>query len=346
MGHRKDLEMEERYLAYRYLKKGLGIRGIARELGRSPSCVSRELKRNRELEESTDFYFDKARAAQEAAESRRTAGAHKKMRLKSREIQRYVESKLKMYWTPEIISGRLKIELPGESISDEAIYQWILWERPELKEYLKVAGKSRTRRRCGKHRRLKPPSEPKQSIEDRPLEANNRSRIGDFEHDSIVSCRGGKSAIMNVIDRKSRRVFLSKVPDLTADEYSKILIERLSAVPTKHRHTTTSDNGSESTKFAYVDSILGTRSFFCHPHCSPERGTVENRNRAVRFFFPKGTNFDDIPDEYIRFVEDYLNNTPLKVLGFLTPNEAWELEMLREELFSESPHPKQPSHIQ
>ena len=83
------------------------------------------------------------------------------------------------------------------------------------------------------------------------------------------------------------------------------------------------DNGSEHADHARIDKELKVLSHFCHPYCASERGTVENRNKALRRFLPKGTEFDGIPDEYVQWIEDYFNNTPMKVLGFKTPNQVW-----------------------
>jgi len=84
------------------------------------------------------------------------------------------------------------------------------------------------------------------------------------------------------------------------------------------------DNGSEHAEHRHVDKTLNVESFFCHPYCPSERGTVENRNGALRRFLPKGVDFDDLPDEYIEWVEDYFNNMPMKVLKFQTPNQVWD----------------------
>lgn len=320
------LRLEERLKIHKFRRMGAGIREIARTLCRSPSTISEELKRNGSVMDRNTDYIEQAHRAQEQAAARRSR-ASSRMRLKNLKIREYVECQLKMTLSPELIAGRLSIDHPEEKICGEAIYQWLLHERSDLREYLLIAGKTRRRRVAGRQRRLKSPAAPKRSIEERPAEANARTRIGDFEHDSIVS-RKSKAALMNITDRKTRRVFLNKVPNLTAEAYSPVLIERLKGqVPEKHRHTLTSDNGGENSAHSKIDAALGTISYHCHPYCSTERGTVENRNGLVRWFFPKGTDFNNIPDDQVQFVEDLINNRPMKCLGFYTPNEIWGKEI-------------------
>lgn len=322
------LRIEERQQIHRNKGLGYSLRRIAKILGRAPSTILRELVRNAFSYDQEDDSHTKARKSQEVVTSRRSEASKRKMRLKSEEIQSFVEKKLKEGWGVIAIAGRVALEFPGYSLSPEAIYQWLLTERPELRQYLPVAGKARNRRIPGKKRRFRAPSAPKTSIEERPEEANQRTEIGHLEYDTIHSRRPGRSAVLTTVDRKSRKTFLDKLSSLGSEECSNVLIVRIEKeVPPEHRHSMTSDNGSENADFEKVDKALGTKSYFCHPHCAPERGTVENRNRFVRKFFPKGTDFGDIPDEYLKWLEDYINNYPLKCLGFKTPHEVWDEEL-------------------
>ncbi len=304
------------------------IRRIAKELGRSASTVSRELRRNaRAVDRNTD-YIEQAHAAQDAAHERRVAASKKRMRLKNELICDYVEKSIKSHLSPELTAGRLKIDHPGYSISRESIYQYIIKERTELAGYLPNAGKKRRKRRSLRKRRVKPVATPKRSIEERFQEANERLSIGHLEVDSVIG-RQGKSAIVNVVDRKSRKVWLIKVPNLQSETVSNAIIARfVSSVPLEVLYSMTSDNGSEFALWESVEQALKIKVFFCHPGCASERGTNENRNRAaVRTYFPKGTDFDDIPDEYIEFAEHLHNSKPMKVLGFHTPDEIWFNEL-------------------
>lgn len=323
MKKEKKLKKEERLLLYKMKRLNYSKRAIARELGRSHSTVLRELARNAGDVDSQQDYYTQAQQAQNATHRRRSAASKIKMRLKCEEIRNYAEIHLRhAMWSPETIAG--KLTLLGYRISAEAIYQWINIERADLKSCLLIAGKSRRRRRVGKPHRKRPiPAAEKRSIELLPDDAKSRRSIGHFELDAMLGKRGS-GAIQNKVDRCSRKMFLDKVSCLESTSYADTLIARLSrCVPEGTLKTILQDNGSEHADHKRIDSLLNVLSFFCHPYCASERGTVENRNRALRRFFPKGTHFDGIPDEYIEWVEDYFNNMPMKVLGFKTPNQVW-----------------------
>lgn len=324
----KKLSKEERLLLYKMRRLRYSIRAIARELDRSHSTVLRELARNAGVIGPHADYYSLAEQAQEAAHRRRSEASKRKMRLKCQEIRCYTELHLKQaHWSPETIAG--KLTLLGYPITAEAIYQYINVERPDLKSCLLIAGKFRRRRRSGKkNRRRIQPAAPKRSIEFLPEQAKQRLTIGHFELDAMVGTRGGSGAVIqNKVDRKSRKLFLDKAHSLESFEYAEVVIARMERdVPPHARLTILQDNGSEHAQHQLVDACLGTVSHFCHPYCASERGTVENRNKILRRFFPKGTDFDDIPHEYLQWVEDYLNNMPMKVLGFMTPNQVWSTE--------------------
>lgn len=324
------LSIDERTYIIGCKKRGYGVTKIAKLLCRDKGTISREFKRNAEFYALTDERpFEQAQRVQEATRERRRLASSRE-RLKSPAIREYVEEGLEKFWTPELISGRIGKKIPGASISPEAIYQWIAADRNDLSCYLLIVSRRRNMRRGGKKRRnynKKQPAAPKTSIDERPVEANERLEIGHLETDAIVS-KKSTSALMTTVDRRIRKVFLEKTPSLDSETYSDILIERIAKeVPKKHRHTMTFDNGPENAAHKKIDKALGTKSFFCHPYCASERGTVENRNGFIRWFFPKGTDFKHVPDEYVTYVEDLANNRPMKCLNFDTPNEVWEREI-------------------
>mgnify|MGYP006286827409 CR=1 FL=1 len=325
----KKLTKERRILLYRLRRMSpkLSIREIAREAGVSHSTAIREFARSSKVYERHDDYYTQAQKAQEAAHQRRVAASKKKMRLKSESIQHYTELHLReAQWSPEIIAG--KLTLLGYPISAEAIYQWINTERPDLKSCLLIAGRSRRRRRAHKgHRRRIQPAAPKRSIELYSVEGRTRSEIGHFELDAMHGRRGGL-VVQNKVDRKSRKMFLDFASSLESKPYGDLCIERLSRdIPKGVLKSILQDNGAEHADHARIDRTLGVHSFFCHPQCASERGTVENRNKSLRRFLPKGENFDGIPNDYLEWVEDYFNNMPMKVLGFKTPNQVWNEEI-------------------
>lgn len=319
---KSKLNKEERTRLFRMKKFHYSARAIAQELGRNHSTVLRELKRSASVIDPHADYYSQAQQAQEAAYRRRSTASRKKMRLKCKAIRNYVELHLRQTdWSPEIIGGRLT--LLGYPISAEAIYQYINVESPELKASLLVAGKSRRRRRAGKEHRRPAPAAPKRSIELLPQPARERTEIGHLELDALQGCRGSP-AIQVKVDRCARKLFIDKSASLEAEPYSKLLIERLLRdIPEGILKTILQDNGSEHAQHDKIDQALQVLSYFCHPYCASERGTVENRNKALRRFFPKGSDFSSLTQEFIEWVEDYLNNKPMKILGFRTPNEVW-----------------------
>lgn len=317
---RRKLSFEERQKIYLLYGLGNKIREISRQVSRSASTISRELKRNQIKKHTEKSYYQYASESDQSFKERRKR-ASSRMRLKNKTIRHYVEFHLRVaQWSPEIIAGRLLN--CGYSISYEAIYQWINLERADLKEYLKVGGRSRRRRKGAKKRGLKIPTAPKKSIETLPKESRLREEIGHFEVDAIEGVKGGE-VIQNITDRKSRRVFLTKVSGLKSEAYSQIVIKRLAILPVTVRKTLLLDNGSENSNHLAIDQLLKVSSYFCHPYCSYEKGSVENRNREVRRFIAKSTDLEFIDNDWIEYIEDVINHTPMKVLGFKTPMEVW-----------------------
>ncbi len=319
-------------------KRSFSIKKISSVLNRDETVIRRELNRNRlSYEDSSLSSEEQATAAYWQRYARRSK-ASSRPRLKDEKIVEYVESKLKEYWSPEEISGRMKLDKLGYSISHEAIYQWIYEDRAELKEYLFQSRKKRGKRKSGKQRRkLKKAAAAKRNISERPKEANDREEIGHLETDTMTS-RKSKAALMNTVDRRTRLIMLNKVPNLESKTCSTILVKRLkSDVPPEVLKSETFDNGSENADFLTVEKELKIDTFFCNPYCASERGTVENRNGFLRKFFPKGTDFKNIPDDYIKYVEDIHNNRPMKIHGFLTPREVWNQELKMKKIEAPSP---------
>lgn len=302
------------------------IRRIAQRLHRSPASVSREIKRNR----SPERHFYRPRQAHERALTKRRSRGREE-RLKNDRIRQYVTSHLKRRWSPEQIAGRIEQDL-GESISHEAIYQFIYaqihrdgygWVKPgkeDLRPYLRRRRKRRLRhgaRRCQRVLRPKGPS-----IETRPKIVNTRSRLGDWEGDTVESVQR-KPGINTLVERLTGKLCITKVSDRTAAATTNAVTARLQRMPPSARHTLTLDNGSENQYWQEITDATGVECFFTHPYSSWERGSNENTNGLIRDYFPKSTDFTTISPQELASVEAELNNRPRKRLGFLTPNEAW-----------------------
>ncbi|MCC6954137.1 MAG: IS30 family transposase [Deltaproteobacteria bacterium] len=319
------LTLEEWQRLYVMKGRGLGIREIAEVLGRDRRSVSRALQRYHVPWHMKNVGpYEKAKHAwDESLRSRR--GPRKRQRLKSGFIRKYVEEKLKAGLSPELIAGRLQREYPGEKTNYESIYEWIFEERPELKQYLLRAGKPKRGKPGARAYKKREPAAPKKSIEARPLEANQRCRLGDKESDLIVSAKSD-ACLLVVTDRRSRQLKLKKVPNRQAETVKAALVSLLVVIPPHLRRTLTQDNGSEHALHAELERVLGISVFFCHPYSAWERGTVENRNGIIRRYFPKGTDFALVSDAEVARVEALINSRPMKLLDFFTPEEFHQQE--------------------
>ena len=316
----RHLSPNERDILAVLKSKGKSLREIATFLKRSPSTLSRELKRNAPPV-YTGYYL--AHKAQERANKRKHE-SHGRQRLKSDSTRRYVEKRLRLGWSPELIAGRLAIDRPGQAVSHEAIYQWVYEEATHL--ILSLVRAHRKRKHRGYSRKHKTSHIPERtSIQERPEAVHKRLHIGHWETDTI-SCRKSYQAVQVTVERKARYAKVAKLKTKSARAMSIALTRRLSRYPTELRLSITYDNGPENAEHIRTNKILGTRSYFCEPFHSYERGTVENTISLVRRFLPKKTNLAKISQVHLSKIEYWLNNRPRKCLGFKTPAEIFNAE--------------------
>ena len=290
-------------------------RKMAKELGRSPSTITREFKKGVVFKGQ---YF--AVTTQKNIDDKKKR-ARRKRKTDNLEAQKYIREKIKppFLWSPEIISFKMKEDL-GISIGKDSIYAFV-YENPELTQYL--AKRHHGKKPHSKNKKKERTHIPNRTgIEERPEKANKREEFGHFEADTIVS-RESLVALLVVIDRMTRKVKIKKLARNTAELASSSIIFALQMYNVIQLLTITYDNGSEFCWHEKVNNELNMLSFFCNPYSSWEKGTVENINGLIRRFFPKKTDFDTITDEEIQQVEDWINNRPMKVLGYKSPNEKY-----------------------
>ena len=319
----QHLGVEEREEIQLGLLRGESLRTIAKRLNRDHTSLGRELTRNSSpvVEKYTPRLADGR-----ALLKRKSRGRAE--RLKNKTVREYVVLHLKEGWSPEQIAGTIEAA-KGETISHEAIYRYIYaqvhrggngWVKPgkeDLRPYLARRHKKRAKKGMRKGERIfKPKGIP---IDDRPLVVEKRSRIGDWEGDSIES-RDHAPGLNSLVDRKSGLLLLSKLSAKTAKATREVVSKRLENLPS---HTLTVDNGSENQEWQETEAATSARVYFAHPYHSWERGTNENTNGLVRRYFPKGTDFREVSEEEIARVEYALNTRPRKRLGFKTPLEVW-----------------------
>ena len=308
------LTKEERDKLAVLRNRGWKLREIADKIGRDIGTLSRELKRNK----AHGIYLP--HKAQERAELRK-AEEHKRKRLKTYALQHDIERLIMEGWSPEIIAGRLKEENGGKAvISHESIYQWVYVSAPHLIGYLPRAHKERYPKHSGRGKGLRIPD--RVSIKDRPESVETRKEPGDWEADLVVS-QASKKALQVCAERTSRLTRIKKLENKTAVQSREALENILKDYPKGLRRSITYDNGLENIEHGKLNEAIGTRSYFCEPYHSWEKGTVENTNGLIRRFLPKKTDFAKISEERIAEIELWLNNRPRKCLGFKTPAEVF-----------------------
>lgn len=308
-----QITQEERYQIYALKKEGLSQTAIAKNLSRDKSTISRELKRNKGLRGY------RPNQAEEMAK-KREALKPKSKRLNEKSIS-YIKEKIKLYWSPEQISGRMVLE-GFESISHETIYQYLLRDKKdggELYKYLRHKNKPYRKRYGSSDKRGEIAN--KRSIEDRPSIVEEKNRIGDWEIDLIIG-KNHKQALVTVVDRKSKFTLIQKVSSKKSEEVKEALVSMMQSVKDKI-DTITADNGKEFAKHEAIAKALNADFYFCHPYSSWERGLNENTNGLIRQFFPKGSEFISITDEQVSAVQNNLNFRPRKTLGYKTPHEIF-----------------------
>jgi len=301
--------------------QGQSLNDIAQKLQRPKSTISRELQRNR----SPVYNVYLPHRAQQRAMERKSS-AHQRPRLKNRKIRQYVTRKLKQGWSPEQIAGRLPTEHPLLSISHEAIYQYLYDTRVRQDENLvPYLARAHRRRQQKGHRHTHRSSHipHRISIDDRPVSIATRKQFGHWETDSVVS-RQSTAALNVSVERKSRFTKITKITQKSARQTRCALTRTLSRLPVHARRTITYDNGSENVDHCRVNDVLGTRSYFCNPYRSWEKGTNENTIGLIRRVYPKKTNFHHASSNDIKALERRLNNRPRKCLSFKTPLEAFK----------------------
>ncbi len=306
----KQLTKIERYQIQSFLKAGYPKKKIAQELGRHPSTISRELNRN------TGLRGYRPQQAQRLAEGRKK---HHRHTLITQSTWQNVEDLLRNEWSPEQISGWLKI-VNHQSVSPEWIYHYISLDKQaggDLYAYLRCQKKRK--KRYGS-RDTRGQLKNRVSIDERPAVVDERQRIGDWEMDLMIGRLGG-SVLMTAVERKTRFTVIALATDKTAESVKEAILGALSPLAAQVE-TLTYDNGKEFALHEVIAKQLKAESYFAHPYHSWERGLNENTNGLIRQYAPKGTSFDDMTPESVQRIMDKLNNRPRKCMDFKTPNQV------------------------
>lgn len=312
----EHLSEDERDRLSVFRARKMSLREMARQLGRNVGTISREFKRNAGPSYQGCYM---AHRAQGRADARKEAG-HLRQRLRDPRLRGYARRQLGRGWSPERIAGRWKVLGRGR-ISHEAIYQWVYAQARDLIPCLVRAHRRRLMRgHSSKHKSSHIPS--RTPIAQRPASVLKRRQAGHWEADTMVS-RQSSASLQVLVERKTRTTRLTKLPARGAAEMRKAMNRSLSRCPKHLRRSFTYDNGSENVQHQQVNRTLGTKSYFCEPFHSWEKGSVENAAGLVRRHLPKKTDFAMVSADRIKRTERWINGLPRKCLGFKTSAEAW-----------------------
>ena len=298
---------------YALKSMGQSLCKIALAVGRDKSTISREISRN------TGGRGYRFKQADEKAKARRS-NASKAPKKLTGEMQSTIREKLLEDWSPEQISGRLKLE--GKAISHETIYQFVWHDKRsggKLYKHLRHRGKRYNKRSTGKSGRGCIPD--RIDITARPAIVETKSRIGDWEGDTIIGAKH-KGAIVSYVERHSKFTLLKKIDRKMADLVTQATVDKMADLPHPVR-TITYDNGKEFAAHKDIASALNTSCYFATPYHSWERGLNEHTNGLVRQYLPKSIDFTGVSDDEIQAIEYRLNNRPRKVLQYKTPFEVF-----------------------
>ena len=313
------LTLDERYQIESMRRFGVGHNRIARLLGRSRSTIDREVERNL----GADGHYKASQA---------DAFARARLRSRARANARHIDSAtwervhhdLALHWTPEQISGRLRLEGGALRVSHESIYAHIYSDKRaggQLWRQLPCQKLRKRRYGSGRARRHLIPN--RVPIEMRPAIVERQTRFGDWEGDTLADS-SHRNAVVTLVERRSMRIVLAAVQKRTAELVCGAIVNALRRVDLP-AHTLTLDNGAEFCAHGLITEELGTHCYFARPYAAWQRGLNENHNGLVRRYIPKKASLANYSQTQLDFIAHRLNNRPRKKLGYLTPQEFTDL---------------------
>jgi IS30 family transposase len=313
----EQLSLEERCEIAELCRAGRSLRQIAAALDRSPSSISRELKRNAGKGPRADPY--RPAFAEQQARARRWSGARLE---RNAELRDQVLERLAQGWSPEQVWGRLRLEHGRTVIGVESIYRFIHAQLKRTNDgawrhYLPKAKAKRGRRR-------RPGGSPALLIKDRvpldqrPGEALDRRQPGHWEADFMLFSTYGQN-VLALHERTSRLTVFLRTRNRKAEPTATALAELLTPLPETLRRTLTFDNGTEFAEHYRI----GPKTFFCDPHSPWQKGGVENAIGRFRRYLPRSTNLESLDKDHIPNAAHAFNHTPRQCLDFHTPAEVF-----------------------
>lgn len=297
-----DLAKAERLEIAILNDKGHSLRSIAKSMGRSPNTISYEIRNN-----SVNGTYDPHKAHTKAQVRKKYRRFQYSKIEKYPMIKEIIIEKLEAHWNPDEIAGWLKDSQPELYVSKSAIYNWLHTGRGDRYCDLLYSERHYRKKHKKKTKRVLIPN--RVGIEDRPPGATNRTRYGHHEADTIVTKKGGAGAILVLTERKSRYVQIWKLPNLKPAGVS----TRLTSIQSQLKiNSITFDNGIEN----IYHQAIGVSTYFCDPYSSWQKGSVENVNKMIRRYIPKGTDLATISQSQLDWIAGRINQKPRKILGY------------------------------
>jgi IS30 family transposase len=309
---------ERDFIAFR-LRLHDGIREIGRRLGRDHSVISREVRRNLGGRKR----YDAAKASD--IEAKRRARRKGRKLEKDAVLHDFVLLELRRGMTPDVIAGCIRCEPPralgGRSISHESIYQYIYAGegRHEGLYHLLAHHRPRRQKRGTRKARQKSRIPGRIPISARPEYVNDRSSFGHWESDTVIYAK--QRAVLSVqIERVSRLLRFHRAPSKSAEDTEHAIRKTVESMPTGSVRTMTFDNGTEGARHGIIRDEYGISTYFCDAYASWQKGAVENANRIIRKHLPRHKDLSVLSDREIHDIQETINDTPRKCLGYRTPN--------------------------
>lgn len=316
------LNIHERTVISQLHTSGVSIRGIAEAIGRSPSTVSRELKRNSYRTGKNHQISRYIPSTAQRTYEQRTVLCGRK-RINNDEVLSYVKRRIEEHWSPEQIAGRGHDTLDIPSVS--TIYRMIHERRLGHITIEKLRRKGRFKRPAETRGKF---NDGGRTIKKRDKSVYKRKELGHWEGDTVVSGKDdrtpkSKVCFVTLAERKSRLYLAIRVPDRSASSVTLAIINALKEYPSDLVRTITFDRGKEFSGYEEIETALNCKTYFCDPYCSWQKGTNENSNGLLREFYPKGMDLSEVSEEDLKKKTGLLNSRPRKCLNYQTPSEVF-----------------------
>ena len=309
------LTIEERACIHKYFVDGLKQAEMALLLGRSKSCISRELRRNNSRDEGYN-----AVGAQRKYNKRRKSCVRGYVLDKNEKLMKKVKNGLSLCWSPEQIVNKLPKKY---HVGVSTIYRAVKAKRISIEyaEKLRRFGKNNNKNK----QEHKGTYKDVRCIDERPAHIMNRKRLGHWELDTVVLRDECGCHLATMVERKTRGLIVRKIMNKKAGNMADTIIAAMKTLPKRARKTLTVDRGAEFADWWRIETELGVKVYFADPGKPYQRGTNENTNGLLRQFFPRRKILPPITDSYVREVQNLINNRPRKILEWRSPDSLLHL---------------------